>query len=417
MSGELKGDQSISQVVSVAIVKRPYISEAVKAEVLEREYIPEHSGGINIGWSAAKAVIILENNSNPNDRAKLESNLREKIGWGRKTLEFLDAGGYSGGEFDKFMIDEKVLPSMNEFFKRKTGLESGFLESVEEYFRNKKGHRLGWKLEENGQEKTVVDYIGMLAGKDDSGDFIIPNEMLLDFLRSYNYVIAQKSLEISTAAPKIISIFKSGITLAVEGKVIPESAKRELSLIDGEIDGFSFGDPLERASLDYVDAVNEKVTTNDSSTVNERQKKSHLKFFRYDELLGHMPYHELLHLIEGDYIKRIFNGLGSGINISEAMTERLALSIFGDGPENELGVTTVGEVSRKDNLNGGAYLKDREVLDKMLQESSDGDRLYELLTELYFAEDGSIEGKDLDVKKQELFGFISNDMKQVLHLV
>ena len=416
MAGEFKGDQSTTQVAAVVTVKHPYISEMVKTEVLEREYLPKYSD-INIGWSAAKAVIVLDNNTNPNDRAKLESDLREKIGWGRKVLEFLNAGGYSGGEFDKFMIDEKVLPSMNEFFKRKTGLESGFLESVEEYFRNKKGHRLGWKFEENGQEKTIVDYIGMLVGKDDSGNFIIPNEILLDFLKSYNYVIAQKSLEISAAAPEIISIFKSGITLAAEMKVIPESAKRELPVIDGEISGFSFGDPLERASLDYLDAVNEKVvTTNDSSGAKERQKKSHLKFFRYDETLGHMPYHELLHLIEGDGIKKIFNGLGSGINISEAMTERLALSIFGDSPENELGVRTVGRVSRKDDLSGWSYLKDREVLDKMLQESTNSDHLYELLTELYFANDGDISEENLNVKKQEIFRLISSDIKQVLHL-
>jgi hypothetical protein len=414
----VNGESDIGRLKSQGdIDKHPNILEAPRYVVtkLEYKYIPRFFGGYgpNIGWSAARAVSYLENPTiDLNEKVKLESDLKEKVGWGRELLKFLNSGGYSGEDFDKIIFNGEVLPTMNDFFKKKTGLEIGFLERIGTYFKDKKGYRSGWKFVDGSNRESIIDYIGMLASEEEDGEPTISDEVLLDFFESYNFVITQKSLEIGMAKPKIMSVFKTGIDLAIKKRIIPEIAKKRLISIDNEIDGFSFGDPIVWF-----------ISGNQAQTITmpnlDGEKKHYLEFFNYKEQLGHKPYHELLHVIHGDCLQKTFGGGNKAKAINEALTERLALSIFDDEHNDENGVALVRAIEKMnygDNLNGSSYLKERKFLDQMLQKSPDGNRLYELLIELYFTNETDVIKKDLSAKQQEVFDLISSDIQVMLLL-
>lgn len=409
MSGEFSENQSTAQAVSISTV-----SKVVETEVLEQEYIPAHSS-INIGWDAARTAFLLKNSTDTDERTKLTADLKENIGWGKMRLEYLENGGFSGGQFDKLRFDME-LPYMNDYFKKKTGFEVGFLEKVGTAFKNKKGYKPAWKLADNSGE-YVFDYVGMLVSKDESGEAIVPDEIVLEFFKGYNYVIAQKSLELNAAMPNVISNFMLGVELAAEKGVLPHIAVEKLPVIDTELEGVGFCDLIEYIRTG-LDARNNKivVSSTDSQGREKNQKmSSYLEFYRYGKQLGHMPFHELFHVIEGDCIKEIFDNAGQ--TIAEALTERMASSIFtdGDGVENEIGsVKAAEQISRRDYIENDNYTAERSLLNKMLDSAVNSNRLYELLTELYFTYRTELTDEDFSAKQQEVSRLISADVKSEL---
>lgn len=400
-TGEETNSQPTGWEEVAALANKPFIKPETRQQVEMREFVPPTRHGNNLGRHLVEISIRLENeNLTDAEREKLEAEQTEWVQNTRNLLKFISEDGFTKTPpgIDAFRLCEKMLPAMDNYYMDKTKSDTGFLSAVEQEFRNNNGGKaMGWKTE----SAAICDYPKMLSVKKEDGSFMVSDETLIDFVRGYNFVIAQKNKELEQIRPQILSNFADGVRKGVDAGVLPNAALERLQRMEEEIGTFIFGDPIERASSGYPNGKNRKNISTDQ--FGNMRTTNNLEFFTYDRPLGHIPYHELMHLLEGDLVRLMFGKSFNGADIHEAMTESLTLSLFNNDESGDLGVATVKDTpTLEDELTGNAYIEDRRILQSVLTNSKQPQQLRNELYNDYFISARDLSEQELVEKRSKI---------------